>query len=63
MHLCRHLAIYRHIDSDPNGRVPKNSIYHNNNYAQFLRRRFSAFQFLPRTAIMINRCIQNTYKE
>lgn len=55
MHLCRHLAIYRHIDSDPNGRVPKNSIYHNNNYAQFLRRRFSAFQFLPRTAIMINR--------
>ena len=55
MHLCRHLAKYRHIVSDPNGRVPKSSIYHNNNYAQFLRRRFSAFQFLPRTAIMISR--------
>ena len=49
------LAKYRHIVSDPNGRVPKSSTYHNNNYAQFLRRRFSAFQFLPRTAIMINR--------
>ena len=55
MHLCRHLAKYRHIVSDPNGRVPKSSTYHNNNYAQFLRRRFSAFQFLPRIAIMINR--------
>ena len=54
MHLCRHLAIYRHIDSDLNGRVPKSSTYHNTDYAQFLRRRFSAFQFLPRTAIMIN---------
>ena len=55
MHLCRHLAKYRHIVSDPNGRVPKSSIYHNNNYAQFLRRRFSAFQLSPRTEIMINR--------
>ena len=55
MHLCRHLAKYRHIVSDPNGRVPKSSTYHNMDYAQFLRRRFSAFQFLPRTAIMINR--------
>ena len=55
MHLCRHLAKYRHIVSDPNGRVPKSSIYHNNNYAQFLRRRFSAFQLLPRIEIMINR--------
>ena len=55
MHLCRHLAIYRHIDSDPNGRVPKNSIYHNNNYVQFLRRRFSAFQLSLRIGIMINR--------
>ena len=30
MHLCRHLAKYRHIVSDPNGRVPKSSIYHKN---------------------------------
>lgn len=29
MHLCRHLAKYRHIVSDPNGRVPKSSTYHN----------------------------------
>ena len=49
MHLCRHLAKYRHIVSDPNGRVPKSSTYHNNNYAQF------AFQLLPRIEIMINR--------
>ena len=55
MHLCRHLAKYRHIVSDPNGRVPKSSTYHNMDYAQFLRCRFSAFQFSPRTAIMINR--------
>ena len=55
MHLCRHLAKYRHIVSDPNGRVPKSSTYHNNNYAQFLRRRFSAFQLLPRIEIMISK--------
>ena len=30
MHLCRHLAKYRHIVSGPNGRVPKSSIYHKN---------------------------------
>ena len=55
MHLCRHLAKYRHIVSDPNGRVPKSSTYHNMDYAQFLRRRFSAFQLSPRIEIMINR--------
>ena len=32
MHLCRHLAKYRHIVSDPNGRVPKSSTYHNNKF-------------------------------
>ena len=63
MHLCRHLAKYRHIVSDPNGRVPKSSTYHNMDYIQFLIRQFSAFQFSPRIEIMINRCIQNTYKE
>ena len=45
MHLCRHLAKYRHIVSDPNGRVPKSSTYHNNNYAQFLRRVFRLSNF------------------
>ena len=30
MHLCRHLAKYRHVVSDPNGRVPKSSTYHKN---------------------------------
>ena len=62
MHLCRHLAKYRHIVSDPNGRVPKSSTYHNNNYAQFLRRRFSAFQLLPRIRILINRSVSRTPK-
>lgn len=35
--------------------INRSSVYHNTDYAQFLRRRFSVFQFLPRTAIMINR--------
>ena len=55
MHLCRHLAKYRHIVSDPNGRVPKSSTYHNNNYAKYLGRRFSVFQLSPRIEIMISR--------
>ena len=62
MHLCRHLAKYRHIVSDPNGRVPKSSTYHNMDYAQFLRRRFSAFQLSPRIRIMINRSASRTPK-
>lgn len=55
MHYKHHLAKYRHIASDPNRRVPKSSVYHNNNYAQYLGRRFSVFQLSPRIEIMINR--------